>query len=473
MAYGLTTEGFLLKTLDIIRDEMGAALQQAFGPSIRLDDQSILGQLVGIVAERLAVLWELAEVVNASSDPDAATGAALEQICLLTGTLRPPATYSAVDLVLTGVPTTNVPAGQKVRTVSTQVEFQTNTDAVIATVDAWAALTAYAVDDRVFVDDGVYQCLVAGVSAATSEALVAPDFPDPSNVPQSFTEIVDGTVTWVYLGQGEGCIDVVGRAVEAGPVTAAAYDILEIVNSLSGWTGVINLDDADAGTAIATDSELRLLREQELAAGGSSPVNAIRAELLAIPDVVSVSIFVNNTDAPLVVAGGTLPPHSIEALVRGPDSPDAAFDQSIWDTLLDGVAAGILTYADPAGTDVVGTSLDDEGTAHTMSFSRPTEVDIYIDIELTKDPDLYPSDGDAQVKAAIVAYGDAQSTGKDVTASRIIAAIHSVTGVLDVTQCFIDDAAAPATSTTIPISLRQLAVFNSANIAVTSVDGTP
>jgi uncharacterized phage protein gp47/JayE len=467
--YGLTTEGFLVKTLDIIRNEIGVALQQAFGPSIRLDDESILGQIVGIVSERLALLWELAEVVNSGYDPDAASGASLEQLCLITGTQRPVATYSAVTLTLAGVPTTAIPAGSKVRTVSTLKEFQTTVSTTIGAAEAaWVAVTAYVAGDRVTANDGVYECVVAGTSAATSEALNAPDFPNPAASPQPYYAIVDGTVTWVYLGVGTGSVDVTATAVESGPVVGSAYDINEIVNGISGWGGAINLQTATTGRDIATDAELRLLREQELATGGSSPINALRAELLAVPDVLSVSIFQNNTDADLVIEGGTLPPHSVEALVRGPVSPDAAFDQSIFDALLDGVAAGIKTH----GT-VAGWAVDDEQTSHYMKFSRPTNVPIYVDIEVTVDPTLYPDDGDDQIKTAILAYGEAQATGKDVTASRIMAAIHSVTGVLDVTQCFIDDAAAPTTSTTIAISKRQLATFSLVDIAVLSVDGTP
>lgn len=461
--YGLSTEGFLAKTLDIIRDDIGAALQAAFGASIRLDDQSILGQLVGIIAERMAILWELAEVVQGSQDPDAASGAALEQLALLTGTLRPVATHSAVVLTLTGVPTTVINAGSKVKTASTDIEFETQANATLVAVTPWGTSTPYIVGNRVTANSNVYQCSVAGTSLGSgSGPTLVPPFPAGAP-PQEQNAILDNTVNWIFVGVGTAAADVLGAAVDTGVIAAAAYDISVIVNSLNGWDGVCNLDDANPGRAIATDAELRLLREQELATGGSSPINALRAELLRIANVIAVTIFENVTD---IIDADGVPPHSIEALVRGPVSPDAAFDQSIFDALLAGVAAGIRTHGS-----TVGSATDDQGTVHVMKFSRPTNVPIYVTITVIKDPDEYPIDGDAQIKAAIVAYGDLQNTGKNAVASRIAAAAFTVTGVLDVVTCFIDDAPVPLTEATVDISLRQLATYSTTNISVISSDG--
>lgn len=472
--YGLTNEGFIIKTLSVIRDELNALLRQAFGASVQLGDQAIIGQMVGIISEMFSKLWELGEAVNSGKDVDSASGAALDQLCLLTGTLRPQASYSAVDLTLTGTNGTVIPAGSKVVTLSTDVEFETTDAATLATVPTWTTATAYVAGDRVTFGTSAYHCITAGTSHATTGPIGPPDFNNPSGgAVQPFTNIVDGTVHWVYLGEGAAVEDVTAKATETGPISVVAYDIHDtdsIVTQVSGWNGVTNLDDASPGRNAATDAELRILREQELQTGGSSPLNALRAELLEVPDVVAVTIFQNVTDT--TDADG-IPPHSIEALVRGPDTPTVAFDQSIFDALLAGVAAGIRTHA-TTPNDVVGTATDDEGTAHTMKFTRPEEVDIYVAVTLIKDPDEYPLDGDDQVKEVIVAYGDEQATGKNVVSSALIGAIfREVPGVLDVTACLIDDAPAPATSTTVPISLRQLAVYSTTRITVSSSNGVP
>jgi hypothetical protein len=469
--YGLTTEGFLAKTLDIIRADISAALQQAFGPTIRTDDQSILGQIVGIVAERLALLWELLEVIYGMLDPDSATGAALEQLCLLTGTTRPPATYSAVNLVLTGDPTTVIPAGNKEKTLSTAAEFATDNNVTLVAVPAWIAAHPYVAGDRVTANGHVYQCVTAGTSDfGIAPVAEPPSFLDVAASPHDRDDIPDGTVVWVYLGEGTAAGDTTGSATSSGVIPAAAFDLTEIVNFITGWNSVVNLNDAVLGRDIATDAELRLLREQELATGGSTTVNALRAEILRVLDVVAVSIFENNTD--FTDADG-LPPHSVEAVVRGPDSPSAAFDQAIGDALLNGVAAGIKTASATGATTVSVTSFDDELTGHTMTFSRPTDVLIYIDVALIKNPDEYPTDGDEQVKLAISNFWATQSTGRDAVSSVISAQCFKIPGVLDVTHCYVDDAPAPTTPTTVAISKRQLAKIDTSRIAVVSTNGVP
>lgn len=470
--YGLTTEGFLAKTLDIVRNDINTAIKNAFGATVRTDDQSILGQLVGILAERLALLWEILEIIYGMMDPDSATGAALERLALLTGTLRPQATFSAVNLVLTGDPATTVPSGNQVKTSSTGATFLTDNSVVLAAVPAWATSHAYAIGNRVTANGHVYQCVVAGTSdPTTGPNSFPPNFLDPGNTPHAQNDIHDGTVTWVYCGEGTAAGDTTATATTSGIVPAAAYDLSVIVNSILGWSSVTNLEDAVVGREIATDAELRLLREQELAAGGSSPINALRAELLQVPGTIAVSIFENVTD--FTDADG-LPPHSIEAIVRGPSPTSAAYDQSIFDALLAGVAAGIKTASATLATTVVGTAVDDQGTSHTMTFSRPTEVPIAIILDVVKDPDEYPADGDAQIKAAIVAWGDAQSTGRDAVASRIIAQAFQVPGVLDVTSCKIAvSPAVPTVSTTIAITPRQLATYDTSHIVVNSSNGIP
>lgn len=513
--YGLHSLGYTPKPLVVIREELNAALRAAFGNSIDLTNLSIFGQIVGILSEHLALLWEQSEATNSSQDVDKATGAALEALCSLTGTFREPASYSTVVLTLTGTPTTVVPSGTRVATTSTEVEFALAANVTIVALTAWAPSTSYAVGDQRYNGTNAYICTVAGTSAGSG---------GPTGTGSAITDGA-GTLVWRFLGVGTGAVDASALATATGPVAAVAFDITTIVNAVSGWDGVINLNDASLGRTVMTDSELRLLREQELATGGSSTVNALRAELLRVADVISATIFVNNTD---VTDVDGIPPHSIEVLVRA-EAPDAEFDQSIWDALLAGVAAGIRTHADPAGTPVVGTATDEEGTVHVMKFSRPTELNIYVDVAVTKDPSVYPSDGDTLIQEAIADYGNLQLVGKDVVASRIAAAAFDVDGVLDVdvriytdviatgsawlpTTAYVASAGSRSVVTnggrayicttsgtsaasggplsastaitdgtvvwrflgaTIPATLRELAVLDTSRIDVTSTDGVP
>lgn len=452
MAYGLTLTGFVPKTLEIIREEINESLTDFFGPSLDLEN-GLLARFVGILAERYAELWELAEAVNSAQDPDKATEAALDALCLLTGTFRIEAASSTVTLTLTGTPTSVVPATSRASTTTTGKKFLTTASATIGAVAAWVASTAYAQGVRVTNASRVYQCVTAGTSAGAG---------GPTTTAAAIT---DNTVTWRYLGEGTGAIDVEAQATETGIIVAASGDITQIETPAGGWQSVINVLDATVGYDTQSDEALRLTREEELSQAGTSTAEAIRAEVLALSGVTSVTVFENTTD---ITDIDGVPAHSVEVLVRGGD------DAAIGEALLDQVAAGVGTHGNTTTNPV-----DSEGVTHTIKFSRPAEINIGITISLVKDT-TYPVDGDAQVEAAIVAFGNAQKCGKNAVASSVSAQAFKVTGVIDVSALpFIIGVAAPATpgvpvaSTTISIGTRQLAVYDTSWITVITSTGTP
>ena len=409
IVYGLTDQGLVIKSRLVIRADINAALQLVFGNSINLSDRSILGQLVGIISDRLGVLWELAERVNSSQDPDKATKSLLDAISLITGTFRPDALASVALLTFTGADTTVIPALSEFRTASTFKNFATVDSATLVLVDVWAALTLYELGDRVSNSSNVYQCIQAGTSAA-------------SVGPTGFTPDVtlDGSVLWTFVGQGLAAADAIAESVDLGPIVGSTKDITDIVNSIPGLQSVINLSDAILGRLEAKDPELRTLRFNELSAAGSSPFDALRGQLLKLSGVTSVTLFPNNTDT---TDGDGVPPHSVEALVLG------GTDQTIFDALLKGVAAGIGTHGNTPGF-----SLDSQGTLQAENFSRAIPVPVYIRLSVSFDSTSYPSDGDAQIKTAIINYGAAQSSGRDAVPAALSAQAFKVNGVINVTQ---------------------------------------
>lgn len=447
MDFGLTLAGFVAPSTEEIRDEVQKTLWSIFGPSLDLSDGSILGQLVAIVSERLADLWELGEHVNSSMDPDQATGTNLEALCALTGTIRQGARASTATLTLTGTPLATVTAGSRASAPVSGKEFATLADATIQALAAWAPSTAYVVGARVTNDGKAYVCIDPGVSAAsggpTTEAAV----------------IADGSVEWRFLGAGTGAVDVAAEALETGPTVAVSGAISEIETPVSGWEGVINLLDAKVGRNAEVDEALRVRRVLELAASGATPRDALRAALVKVAGVVAVTVFVNDTD---ITNADGMPPKSVEALIQGGDNQD------LWNALLASVAAGVKAHGNTPGT-----ATDSQGTVVSVAFSRPTEVPIYVVVNLIKDPARYPLDGNAQVAAAIASWGNAGPTGRNAVASAVSAQAFRVEGVLDVTAAFIGTAPGPSSSATVPISLRQLATFDTSRITVSSTDGVP
>lgn len=460
MAFGLLPTGYAPKTQSVCRDEMTSAIQLLRGPSFDCSDGSLWGQWLGIFSERESALWDLGQAIDASQDPDKATGAALQALCALTGTLIDSARASIVVETLTGTPTTLVPLGTQINTASTGDGFTTVQNAVLIAGTAWLVAHAYLAGDRVTNASRMYVCVIAGTSAGSG---------GPTT---TGTAIVDNTVTWRFLGAGTGNIDVVMVSIVKDAIVAGAYDLSVIATPVGGLQGAANILDATVGAGEQTDESLRVTREAELASEGTGPADAIRGAILRVAGVTSCQVFNNTSD---VVDGNGQAAHSVQAVVEGGD------DTAIATVLLAQVAAGIPTV----GTTLVNIA-DSQGTMQPMRFTRVTVVPIYVDATYTYNPAPqirggYPTTGDALAKTAIATFGNTLGIGRDVVASSLLGSIFpvfvngvqviGVQGVLDVTSVKISTAPGPTLSTTITVTVFQRASFSTTNVAIHSSAG--
>lgn len=445
---GVTLTGFEQPSLDDLKQSIESALKASFGQSIDLDPQSNFGQFIGVMAERFADLWAMGAAIDLSFNPDSATGTALDNLVAITGTLRRQATFSTAVLSLTGTNGTVVPLGSVASIPVVGTRFALGADVTLATAAAWASTTGYATGDivRNGATQRIYVCITAGTSAGSGG-------PDAVSA-----DITDGTVHWKFVGTGAAYGTGASTCSKTGPFFAAAGDLTVIATPFAGWSSVNNLEDSTLGTDLETDSALRLRRTLELRLGGKASVESIRAALLEVEGVTNATVFENVTDT---TDGDGVPPHSIEALVQG--GTDSAVRASIFSE----IAAGIGTHGS-----VTGTVVDSVGTVHEIDFTRPTEIPIYVGLELLVDATLWPIDGDVQSKDLVVEWGDVQKAGKDVVSSAIGALIFKIPGLLDVVAK-ISTAPTPTLTTTIPINSRQLATYSTVHITVAVTPGTP
>jgi uncharacterized phage protein gp47/JayE len=263
-----------------------------------------------------------------------------------------------------------------------------------------------------------------------------------------FITIADGTIS-------AGTASIAAESEEYGPVIGAAGTIDDIVTPVSGVDSVTNALDAAVGRLIETDAAFRIRRAGLVQQQGTGTIDAIRSDLLAVSGVTEVAVFNNPTDSTV----DSIPPHSFEAVVSG------GTDQAIWDQVLLSSPAGIQSYGSE-----VGTSVDVQGDDQTVAFTRPTEVLMYAEVEVTVDPDTYPLDGDAQIKQAIVDYWKSfvRRLGKDVINNAFYGSIYAISGVLEVTSLEIDDTTPTTSTPTTTIGPRAIAVFDTSRITVTS-----
>ncbi len=148
---GLTPDGFTIKTIAEIQAELETALRDAFGAELDTSAESVMGQIIGIFAEREASVWLAARDVWQAFTPGGASGVSLTQLGLITGSLREDATKSRVTATVNLNAGITLPAGSRARVSTDETAvFETledvtnaggspaNVDVVMEAVDAGA-----------------------------------------------------------------------------------------------------------------------------------------------------------------------------------------------------------------------------------------------------------------------------------------------------------------------------------------------
>lgn len=282
---------------------------------------------------------------------------------------------------------------------------------------------------------------------------------DPNAVFETLSDVTNS-------GGSPATLTVDAQALEAGPIAALAGTITVRTTPVVGWTAVTNAADAAVGDPAETDPVLRVRRVQELNSGASTNLAAIVTDVRALPFMFSAAGYENTTSG---VDVDGLPPHSFEIVVYSLATPNNSIAQAIWDSQ----PAGIAAVHGTAGSLVTGTAVDVLGNPHTLEWTAADEVPVYFDVELLIDADEYPADGDAQVKAALVAYvNNSRAIGSDVVVTKLYSPIYSnVPGIEDITSLKLGTSPSPSGTTNITIGSRALAVASTANITVTSIPG--
>jgi uncharacterized phage protein gp47/JayE len=258
---------------------------------------------------------------------------------------------------------------------------------------------------------------------------------------------------------GGGTTTVFASALIVGDIPAVATTITVIDTPITGWTATNNPVDAIEGREEETDVELRSRRFRSVALPAQAIIDAIFAGVADVDGVTQTTVLENDTN---VTDGDGLPPHSFQVVVVG------GADEDIANTIWLKKPAGILSF----GNTTVQI-LDSQDIPHDISFSRPTTVDIFVEVTLTTFDD-YPSDGDEQVKQAIVDYangilieGRGFSVSDDVIYTRLYTPINSVPGH-EIDDLRIAITPVPTGTSNIIISATEASEFLVVNIGVTS-----
>ena len=413
MSFGLLPTGFVAPTLEEIRGELEDALRAKLGADLDTSAESVVGQLVAIMATRERTLWELAEATYQARTRAGASFAALTEIARLTGTERRAATKGTVKLLVTLGAGTTLPLGSVAAVLGQASNRWVTTAAVTNPGPGVASLEVYA------------EAETAGTVRANANTI---------------TVIATPVAGWTAV---------------INPADAAPGEEIETDAELRARA---EEELSQPGTGSVPGIRADLLN---LSKGIATATTLTQAELEAVDgSILSVVVETNRGSWP--DAEGRAP-HSVEAIVlwtRGIDPGRKA--------LATGIFALQLYYSTPAGITWHGTQsttiTNDNGATETVRWSEASDVNVYVEVTLARSSSWA---GDAAVKAAIVTWSEALLLGEDVIRARLYPVLLALPGVLDVIEIRLG-----RTASTLPQNLtlgpREAALFDTGRITVVS-----
>ncbi|TDT01695.1 baseplate J/gp47 family protein [Erwinia rhapontici] len=274
----------------------------------------------------------------------------------------------------------------------------------------------------------------------------------------------DNGIVWnlpavVTIGVDETAI-ATATCATTGAVAALSGTVTGINTPTRGWTSVTNPIAATVGSSVESDSALRIRQAQSVALPALTPFDTVDGAIANIAGVTRHKLYENDTGS--VDANG-LPAHSISAIVDGGDATTIA------QILRGKKGQGVATYGKTSIT-----VPDRYGNPHSISFSRPEDVPVFVEIKLEVFAGYTTQIGE-QIRQAVADYIGSLSIGYGVLLSRVYspANLGVVSGgnarYYDITELLIgkaDDALAPAN---IVMAYDQAASCDPGNIKITVV----
>ena len=417
----VTDTGLKKKTLQELRIETENGLKQVFGVGFETSVDSPNGLLISQLALANSRLWDLAQEIYSSLDPNQATGTALDARAAFNGVTRKPAEACTVTAMLyTEDESATIPAGSIANRQRGDLDF-----ALDEAVSIDRASCAELMLDISDVESGTYtlEFSFGNVSwDTTSSTTLASLITTAGGIAEETTRGLRVTYSSGSVGLTgsipDGVIVQAGMpgnftAVSTGYQTCEIGELDNIPTSVDGWSSVYNYEAGTPGADLESDASLRIRREAATKVKRSKATDpATEAALLDVSGVTTARVFSNrgfDTDADGV------PGKSFTSLVVG--GTDAAVAQCIYENQ----PSGIQSW----GNTTVNIT-DSHGFEQQISFSRPTPKYLWVKFYYrVYDEEVFP--GEDVIKKAMVEWAEKQYTlGKDVIPTRIPGGIYEL-----------------------------------------------
>jgi hypothetical protein len=252
-----------------------------------------------------------------------------------------------------------------------------------------------------------------------------------------------------------------------GPVSCAPNSLTTIYRAIPGWDTITNPATGVLGRNVESRNEFETRRSLSVALNALGTVPAIRASVLAVPNVLDAYVTDNSTNAVVTVGGVALAANSLYVAVAGGVLGDVA--KAIWRKKMPGCAY--------TGTTTVSIVDDNSGYAvpypsYNITFTVPTPVAIKFAISIANSPGV-PADALSRVQTVIIAAfagsdgGPRARIGGAIFASRFYAGVAQLGAWAQIVSIKIGTTT--ATLDEVIVNINQVPTVAPADISVTLV----
>lgn len=240
------------------------------------------------------------------------------------------------------------------------------------------------------------------------------------------------------------------------PISTSVFNILTPINGLNSVTIDYVNSNIVTGRLTETDDELRRRREYSVGQTATSTMASMKSAIYSLDGVNFVTYFENDSESE---DENGLPMKSFEFIVDGGD------EVAITDVIFNNKTAGSRAF----GTTEVD-KYDSEGNIYAICYTKATEINIGIDIEVKVDS-LQSTTWQNKVKQALKNKFDSiQGIGniiKDYNYYVILTQFPEITDIVSINFYNIEDPA-KTTYAQFPIDKKEIGKLNVNNISITT-----
>ena len=199
-------------------------------------------------------------------------------------------------------------------------------------------------------------------------------------------------------------------------------EITRIINPVAEVSGIQGVECIALGAEAETDYELRKRFEAAREGAGACTEASIKAAIMRVPTVTSVSIIINDT---LSEDSEGRPGKSFECFINGGEN----YYDLIGETIFEKTPIGIKSVGD------ISVVIKDEfGREHSVNFSHTSKIKVYVKLRIRTNPQFENENGKAAICDNIKTFINGSGVGEDVILSSLYGKIHAVAGVEEVTE---------------------------------------